>query len=141
MYEVKNVGTAVRIIYDAKRRAKTILPGRSVTMSLSPETYDRLTESSPSIVVSGDRPVTETFDPDKTRRAGVADEVQDEDTAAKLIEDQKNIEYPEFVRRAKFLLGENWPGGTPKKQVVHDLLEEKAEADKVAAEAAAQDGQ
>ena len=37
----------------------------------------------------------------------------------------RSIEFPAFFNEAKRLLGPDWPGGTPKKAVITDLLERR----------------
>jgi hypothetical protein len=46
--------------------------------------------------------------------------------AKRLLDQQSSLEHASFMSEAKDILGDNWPGGTPKKTAIVDLLKEAA---------------
>lgn len=140
IYNLKNTGRSKRIVSTASGKRVGIEPGQTVSVELKDRTAKALfmaSQRGSKILFSEDVVFPSTDAPLSLEPRGEDAPAGGEDTLTggdvelttreKAIFLLQNLEegmvYPEFVAKAKPLLGDAWPGGTPKKKDLVELIE------------------
>lgn len=125
---IKYIGThGARIIYDRRNKPVRLGPGESKVAELDASTVRMLSQRrDPHIEISNaEAPAAAPAPAERTVRVSENEEIVD--TPQSLIDgiNDKTIEYRDAVARAKVLLGDKWPGGTPRKSTLLELLQDE----------------
>lgn len=129
-YRIKNTAKAPRVVYNINRRPKNIAPGQTVEMDLDSSTAGRIVTHDSGLDVTqvgpGDapEPVRNDPPPPAAKEPSPSAEENKTRTAAELVAaiDDKSINYSQIMSEAKVILGDQWPGGVPKKTKLRELL-------------------
>ena len=124
MYEVSNTSAGTRIFYDSFGKARTIKPGETVILNLTDKQHRNLIrdEGIATRAMYQEEPELPPVEP-------VPPEITPHERAFELLDAAKNrtMEFPNLLVAAKELLGDEWPGGTPKKSVIVACLRQFVE--------------
>lgn len=125
MYEVTNSSRSERILYDAAGRPRPVRAGETITIDASDKAMKRFRRDKLlKFKQLGDEPAQPPAGGGQTTTVHEeTPRTRSQESQAIVAElDAGTIDYPTASVRAKTLLGNDWPGGTPKKSALMDLL-------------------
>jgi len=131
-YDIHNPGEGPRVIYDGIKGSMkqiTILPGATTrNVELDQKIIDELNERSEKDktelqlkTASGDSNDDSKTSPAVPRKQG--EQLTDKQREARALIDDDPSDFNEFKARAKDVLGDDYPAGTPKKSDLIEALE------------------
>lgn len=151
MHEITNSGTAPRMLHDVKGRLRAINPGGTERLIISEQTA-AFASRDPDLRIRDLGEIADVREPrgrtggaggggnqgeDRTSGGGGAGGAEDPPVrAVDLLADinENKVTFPVALVAAKKLLGDDWPGGTPKKSVIVAALEVRAAQEAAEAE-------
>ncbi len=120
MYEITNNGTATRIFHNSSGRPVNVRSGETLSVMLTDEQKKRVCRDAALSVREppGNGPKLPPPDHSIYEMKSTAERA----TALLDMSSGKMTSFTQFFVNSKELLGDKWPGGTPKKSVIRELL-------------------
>lgn len=120
-YTLTNTGKANRVMHDSAHQPVNLAPGASKSgVRLTPEFARVLIDRKDDVQVVEDKPAAKA--PAKTETPSPAQR------ATELLAKVDDLQIEALRSQAQDVLGDKWPGGTPKKAEVVELLKVQAGA-------------
>jgi HJR/Mrr/RecB family endonuclease len=128
-YDLENKGEATRITYDVNMQQVTVEVGQTVRgIELTDAVVKEFRDRNDPLVATESGTQRPPAEPNRSPDPGLRDrQVEQEQRAVRakeLLAEADTTQFNEFAEKARTFLGDKWPGGTPKKRVITDLLED-----------------